>query len=48
MAADMIRNREMAMYSDELIAFWDSQSKGTDNMINIVRRIRLNVTVEYI
>lgn len=32
--AGPIRNREMAKYADALIAVWDGQSRGTDNMID--------------
>lgn len=34
-AAGYIRNEDMALYSDALIAFWDEQSKGTKHMIDI-------------
>lgn len=34
-AAGYIRNEEMALYADALIAFWDEQSKGTKHMIDI-------------
>lgn len=36
-AAGFVRNREMAEVSDALIAFHDGTSKGTANMINIMR-----------
>lgn len=32
-AAGPIRNREMAVYGDALIAIWDGESKGTLSMI---------------
>ncbi len=32
-AAGPLRNKEMAIYADVLIAFWDGKSKGTKNMI---------------
>jgi hypothetical protein len=32
-AAGPIRNRKMAEFADALIAIWDGQSKGTENMI---------------
>ena len=32
-AAGPIRNAEMARNADALIAFWDGQSRGTENMI---------------
>lgn len=36
--AGPIRNEEMANYADYLIAFWDSESRGTKNMIDLMRR----------
>ncbi len=33
-AAGFFRNRDMAIYADELIAFWDGKSNGTRNMID--------------
>ncbi len=32
-AAGSIRNHEMALYADELLAFWDGKSRGTVDMI---------------
>lgn len=32
--AGFLRNAEMADYADELLAFWDGQSRGTRDMIN--------------
>ena len=29
----MLRNKEMGMFSDALLAFWDGQSRGTQQMI---------------
>lgn len=37
--AGFIRNMEMGDYADYLIAFWDGQSRGTNQMINYMRRI---------
>jgi len=31
--AGPIRNREMAIYADALLAIWDGESRGTKNMI---------------
>lgn len=36
-AAGYIRNKEMAEYADVLIAFWDEISRGTGNMVQIMR-----------
>ena len=33
-SAGHIRNREMAEFSDIVIAFWDGKSRGTSNMIS--------------
>jgi hypothetical protein len=38
-AAGPIRNKEMGTIGDELIAFWDGQSRGTANMIDIMKRL---------
>ena len=37
--AGFIRNMEMCDYADYLIAFWDGKSRGTNQMINYMRRI---------
>jgi hypothetical protein len=39
------RNEEMAAYATHLVAFWDGQSKGTQNMIDIARARQLRVVV---
>lgn len=44
-AAGMVRNAEMAKCSDELIAFWDGESRGTRHMINFARKRGLEVSV---
>jgi len=38
-AAGPMRNRTMAEIGDQLLAFWDGQSKGTANMIDEMRRL---------
>lgn len=38
-AAGMIRNKEMSLIADCLIAVWDGQSPGTKNMITCMRRL---------
>ncbi len=51
-AAGIVRNHEMGDYADVLIAFWDSKSKGTADMIlymhntkkKRVRRIFMDAT----
>jgi len=44
-AAGPIRNRQMAEYSDALIAFHDGKSKGTANMIETARTMWLDIRV---
>lgn len=36
--AGPIRNAEMGVYADGLVAFWDGQSKGTEHMINFMKQ----------
>ncbi|AUV61874.1 hypothetical protein HWB52_gp59 [Pseudomonas phage Littlefix] len=44
-AAGPIRNRAMAEVADGLLAFWDGESKGTANMIQVMRTHGKNVRV---
>jgi len=39
------RNERMAVYADELVAFWDGKSKGTKNMIELAEEHGLNYLV---
>ena len=34
--AGPIRNAEMSVYADSLVAFWDGQSRGTKHMIDLM------------
>lgn len=43
--AGHIRNKKMAEYSDALIAFWDSKSKGTKDMIDLAKRYNLKIKI---
>lgn len=43
--AGIIRNQQMADKADALIAFWDGNSKGTQNMIASARKKGLPVRV---
>lgn len=43
--AGFIRNEEMAVFSDGLLAFWDGQSKGTAHMISAMKSKGKHVTV---
>ena len=42
-SAGYLRNIEMAVYADALIAIWDGESKGTQHMINIANENNLKV-----
>jgi hypothetical protein len=37
-AAGPIRNEQMALYADGVIAFWDGKSRGTKHMIETARK----------
>lgn len=39
------RNKEMAEYSDALIAFWDGKSKGTKHMIDLAKENNLKIKI---
>lgn len=43
--AGYIRNEQMANNADALVAFWDTQSKGTSHMIMLAREKQLKVRV---
>jgi hypothetical protein len=44
-SAGPIRNKQMAECADGLIAFWDGESKGTKNMIDLATKKGLIVAV---
>ncbi len=44
--AGPVRNREMVLAADALVAFWDGRSAGTRNMIELARKQHLQVHVE--
>ena len=44
-SAGYIRNCKMAKVGDVLIAFWDGESRGTKNMIEIAQQNKLQVRV---
>ncbi len=46
-SAGLKRNAEMAIYADALIAFWDGESKGTKNMIDLATQAGLKVKIFY-
>lgn len=45
-SAGAIRNGEMSLHADALIALWDGKSRGTKNMIDVATRAGLKVYVE--
>ena len=44
-AAPLRRNREIAAYADEILAFWDGTSRGTAHLIREARRLGKPVRV---
>jgi len=45
-AAGFLRNKEMALQADCLIAVWDGESKGTQHMIDTAKYYNLQVYIE--
>lgn len=45
--AGPIRNKQMANNADALLACWDGKSRGTKNMIDEARRLKLPVRIIY-
>lgn len=43
--APIQRNREIAAYADEAIAFWDGKSKGTMHTVGFFKQLGKKVTV---
>lgn len=44
-SAGHLRNEQMAMNADALVAFWDGQSRGTRDMIGLARKHGLKTRV---
>ncbi len=44
-AAPLIRNREIAEYAEEAIAFWDGKSRGTMHTVDLFRSLGKQVHV---
>lgn len=44
--AGFLRNREMEQNATHLIAFWDGLSKGTANMIDLMKKANKTVHIE--
>lgn len=43
--AGLVRNRDMAYFSNGLLAFWDGKSKGTKHMIDTMNHLNKPVTI---
>ena len=43
--AGYVRNEEMAIYANVLVAFWDGKSRGTKHMIDLAHKHGLEVHV---
>lgn len=43
--AGFLRNTEMAEYAEQLVAFWDGESKGTKHMIETATKRGLKIKV---
>jgi hypothetical protein len=44
-SAGYIRNSEMAMYADALVALWDNKSRGTGHMIDLAYKYDIPVFI---
>ena len=47
-AAGFYRNADMGEYADAAIILWDMESKGTQHMINCMKRLNKPCFVEYV
>ncbi len=43
--APILRNKEIVDYADEVLAFWDGNSRGTESVIEYCREVGKKVTV---
>ena len=43
--AGPIRNKQMAEHADSLILFWDGKSKGSKNMLETAKKLRLKIRI---
>jgi predicted Rossmann fold nucleotide-binding protein DprA/Smf involved in DNA uptake len=43
--APIVRNRQIVEYADEVLAFWDGSSKGTEFVINYCKKQGKKITV---
>lgn len=44
-AAPLMRNKQIAEYADEVLAFWDGSSKGTIHTVELFRKLGKRVTI---
>ena len=47
-AAPIVRNKEIVNYADEIMAFWDGKSKGTNFVINYCKKSNKPCKIIYI
>lgn len=47
-AAGYIRNKEMALYAEAVIAIWDGKSKGTGHMLDIAKDLYIPLHVRIV
>lgn len=47
-SAGMVRNQQMAVYATHFLAFWNGESKGTKNMIELVRQANKPLEINYV
>lgn len=45
--AGYLRNREMGLYADVLLAVWDGSSRGTKMMIDIMQELKKPVFIHF-
>ena len=43
--AGFVRNREIVNHADELVAFWDGYSRGTEHSIKLARQKKIPVLI---
>lgn len=43
--APLMRNKQIAEYADEVLAFWDGSSKGTMHTVELFRKLGKKATV---
>ena len=44
-AAPIVRNKQIAEYADEVLAFWDGKSRGTKSAISYFEKMGKKVTI---